>query len=359
MLLRLGKKRFKVYNPLRMNENLKKRLEEIEKTIDFYMSADTEDIRKGFGPLPEAVSRPYLENLINPGKELIKRGGKRWRPLLSVLSCELAGGTLQAIYPLTPLVELCHTASLIHDDIEDCSETRRGGEAIHIKYGEDIAINAGSWLYFRAAEAIFNSALGDKEKSLAYRFYIRNLSRLHLGQAMDIGWHSKNDYIPAKAEYEAMINLKTGSLARLAGEVGFIAAGKSEKEAAEYGMLTADIGVGFQILDDVKNIKGGIPGKEYGDDIVEGKKSLPVIFYLEENPAGKKELTALFKRAAAEGIRSSAVKNCIDILLSSKAVNRAEAYGRRIVETSLIKFQNTYGKNKAADLLLELFRIIL
>lgn len=103
---------------------------------------------------------------------------------------------------------------------------------------------------------------------------------------MDIGWHSNPDIIPSVDEYITMISLKTGSLAKLAGELGFIAAGKPINEVLEYGKLMTDMGIGFQILDDVKNITEGNAGKRRGDDIVEGKKSLPLIFYTEENPEG-------------------------------------------------------------------------
>ena len=344
-----------------MNSNLTSRLEKIEQTLDSYMDIDAESTRAAavFGALPAALRRGHTVPLVNPGNSLIKRGGKRWRPLLGVLSCELAGGRPEDMYPLVPLIELCHTASLIHDDIEDNSAVRRGKAAVHIEYGVGPAINAGSWLYFYAAQAISASSMDEKKQTRAYSCYLRCLSALHLGQAMDIDWHLQEDYIPSQAEYEAMIRLKTGSLARLAGEMGFTAAGRSAEEAAEYGALTAEFGMGFQILDDVKNIKGGIAGKEYGDDIVEGKKSLPVILYLEKNPSEKDRLKKLFQQAAAEGIQSPAVRECTDLFLSSGATGRAEEHGRQIVETSLIKFQERYGRNDTADLIAELFSSVL
>ena len=156
-----------------------------------------------------------------------------------------------------------------------------------------------------------------------------------------------------------MISLKTGSLAKLAGELGFIAAGKPINEVLEYGKLMTDMGIGFQILDDVKNITEGNAGKRRGDDIVEGKKSLPLIFYTEENPEGAEKIKLLFKQASKEGIESPAVEASISAICSSKAVKRAEDYGKKIVEASLIKLQNNYKQNEAKELIFDLFNTIL
>lgn len=176
-----------------------------------------------------------------------------------------------------------------------------------------------------------------------------------MGQSMDISWHSVPDYIPTKEEYLAMIELKTGSLSKLAGELGFAAAGKGENEISGYGCLMMEAGIAFQILDDVKNITAGIAGKKRGDDIVEGKKSLPVIFCTEKDPSSRKKLSELFARAAKEGIESSAVEESISVILNSGAAELSKQYAKDIVEASIIKLQKKYGRNKAADLIAELF----
>ncbi len=355
-----------------MNEEFEMRLKNIEKELDFVLreNVDSEWINTAFSALPKAVTLDHFSNLLKPCAELIHRGGKRWRPLLCVLSCEALGGKAEAAYALSPLIELCHTASLIHDDIEDNSDERRGGPAIHLKYGMDTAINAGSWLYFQAMTVIQNfkhvdSANSDSDsdakqtENLLYKIYSINLRRLHLGQAMDISWHAQADYIPSKDEYLAMINLKTGSLARLAGELSAIAAGKSEAEAIVYGDLMAQIGLSFQILDDVKNISQGIKGKKYGDDIVEGKKSLPVILYLQEKPENKKPLLDRFKQAEKEGIDSPSVTECIEMISSSQALKKAKVIADEIMTETLDKIKNSYLQNEALDLMFELFNMIL
>jgi octaprenyl-diphosphate synthase len=97
-----------------------------------------------------SVSPGLAKSLALPGWDLVNRGGKRWRPLLMLLAAEALGGERGAAraLALTPLVEFPHNASLIHDDIEDRSDQRRGRPAVHLIYGSDTAINSGAFLYF-------------------------------------------------------------------------------------------------------------------------------------------------------------------------------------------------------------------
>ncbi|MBP5792753.1 MAG: polyprenyl synthetase family protein, partial [Spirochaetaceae bacterium] len=108
--------------------------------------------------LPDAVTAEHIKPLLEPCRELLLLGGKRWRPLLLVLCAELfadkSSAEMQAAYEAVPLDEFVHTASLIHDDIEDSADMRRGKPSAYLTYGLDTALNAGSWLYFTAFAAI-------------------------------------------------------------------------------------------------------------------------------------------------------------------------------------------------------------
>jgi octaprenyl-diphosphate synthase len=111
-------------------------------------------VERTFGTGAEGSVPPELAaSLTAPGYDIVKRGGKQWRPLLMTLICEALGGEDRAL-PLVPLVELPHNASLIHDDIEDNSDERRGKPAVHLIYGTDTAINGGYFLYFLPLECI-------------------------------------------------------------------------------------------------------------------------------------------------------------------------------------------------------------
>ena len=151
-----------------------------------------------FGKLSTAITenKNLIKKLIEPNYALISLGGKRWRPLFLILCYEMAKElsaenkaralNQDTAYALTPLVEFVHTASLIHDDIEDSADLRRGKPAAHITYGLDTALNSASWLYFEAPVCLETLELTDTQKLVFYNLYTNELRRLHLGQAMDI-----------------------------------------------------------------------------------------------------------------------------------------------------------------------------
>lgn len=342
-------------------------LENIEKSLKKSLPEKTnaEWQPQTFRELSDCVKDEHFENLIKPCRSLMDLGGKRWRPLLLVLCSELcrearknAPLTLEQTYDITPLVEFVHTASLIHDDIEDSAETRRGKPAAHITFGLDVALNAGSWLYFVAPETIDSLKVSTEFKNQLYALYTQELRRLHLGQAMDIYWHRNPHLFPTVQEYTQMVHLKTGTLASLAVQTGFLAGGATKEEALEMGKVAATLGEGFQILDDVQNLTTGNPGKKRGDDIVEGKKSLPVLLHVQKNPDDKEKIAELFAKAAKEGIDSPAVEQCIEILEKSDAIQEAQKKGTETIEKNVEILADVFGNansSKSAKLIKELF----
>ena len=157
---------------------------------------------------------------------------------------------------------------------------------------------------------------------------------------MDIYWHREKSVFPTQAEYEAMVRNKTGTLASLAAQVGMLAGGATTQQAAQAGETAAQIGIGFQIIDDVINLTKGNPGKKRGDDIVEGKKSLPVLIHVESRPQDKEKLSALMEQAATQGIDSPAVEECISLLQSSGCIEKAAQKGRTLIEQNCALFKD-------------------
>lgn len=337
-----------------MNPKLTTLLEKIEEALSkaILYDFDSKWQKASFGELPDAISqnKAFITKLIEPNIDLIKLGGKRWRPLFLMLCYQMAKKqtgekspqaqplTEKTALALTPLVEFVHTASLIHDDIEDSADLRRGKPAAHIKYGIDHALNSASWLYFEAPVCLETAKLTENQKLAFYKLYTNELRRLHLGQAMDIYWHKEKDLYPSIDEYLAMVQNKTGTLASLAAQVGFIAGGSTEKQAAAYGKIAAQIGVGFQIIDDVINLTKGNPGKKRGDDIVEGKKSLPVLLHIQQFPQDKAKISRLMAQAAKEGINSPAVEKCIELLQKSNCIRQAAEEGSLLIHKNCAKF---------------------
>jgi octaprenyl-diphosphate synthase len=238
-----------------------------------------------------------------------------------VLAAECVAGESggEAALSLTPLVEIPHNASLIHDDMEDCSNERRGKPAVHIIYGEDRAINTGAFMYFLPLACLSEWKGKPEIIGQIWTVWASRMRALHLGQAMDIAWHRFFNSLPSLDEYDRMCRLKTGCLARLAAILGVYsgaeAAGTTLKEIAPLadalGEAAEQLGVGFQILDDVKNLSTGIPGKKRGDDIVEGKKSLPVLLYLHRYPEKRGFAARCFAAARTAGTDAPEVNELI------------------------------------------------
>lgn len=350
-----------------MDKIFKPYLREIEAALQeqLPLRTNTEWQEESFSSLSKCVNDSHIENLTVPCRFLMDLGGKRWRPLLMVLCYKLAldAGkrpviSEDEIFTLTSLVEFAHTASLIHDDIEDSSDTRRGESAVHIKYGLDNALNAGSWLYFQAAAAIQKVNANDSFKAALYELYATLIRRLHLGQAMDIFWHSNAEIFPSPSEYTQMVHLKTGTLSRLAVQAGLLAGGFSSEETEKAGVIAETLGEGFQILDDVQNITSGNPGKNRGDDIVEGKKSLPVLMHIKEKPKDAAKIAYYFQKANYEGISSEAVEKCIELLETGGAIRKSRDRGTKcILESmqSLAHFGGVSGDAESSVLIKKLF----
>ncbi|MCR4790724.1 MAG: polyprenyl synthetase family protein [Treponemataceae bacterium] len=344
-----------------MKFNFTTKIQKIEDIQDSFLDSgfSSEWKKLNFGNLPQGVKDLYLEQLLKPCKNLVSLGGKRWRPLFMVLCCELLKEDSDLAYRMTPLVEMVHTASLIHDDIEDGADKRRGQPCAHISFGLDAALNAGSWLYFTAFSAVENNIQDEKLKCTFNELLARELRRLHLGQAMDIYWHNNPRAIPSREEYRAMVRMKTGTLASLSAQAGLICAGASKEDCAWIAEIAAKIGEGFQVLDDVINITCGNKGKKRGDDIVEGKKSLPLILHLEKKAEDLDRILLNFEKASKEGIESPAIEETIAILNTSDCIPSAKKYAEKLIEDSCREIRRKYNDNEASLQIEDLFTSML
>lgn len=325
--------------------------------------------KKSFGKLPNGTNAEHFAPLLLPTRNLMDQGGKRWRPLLLILCTELVCETnkknsnkksklaLENAYKLTSLIEFIHTASLIHDDIEDNATIRRGKPCAHIAYGIDTALNAASYLYFQAATCISQIKVDKKTKNCIYKMATTQVRRLHLGQAMDIEWHKNPSLFPSIEEYNAMISLKTGTLSFLAAWLGFFIGGESLSIAKKAGNIACLIGVGFQILDDVQNLTTGNKGKIKGDDIIEGKKSLPILLHISHHPEDKTKIEELFnkvKSATNNSVNSTTSNNNIYLLInefisiieSSGAIEEAFLQGKNLVQKKYIELTQLLDKEQ-------------
>ncbi|MDR0320641.1 MAG: polyprenyl synthetase family protein [Treponema sp.] len=314
-----------------MEQKYTQRLEKIEAELKRWLpeTADSAWAEKVFPGIGKRINEETIHSLLAPLRDILSRGGKRWRPLFMTLVCETFGGGDSAI-PLAPLLEFSHNASLIHDDIEDDSDERRGKPAIHSIYGVDTAINLGSFFYFLSSSCIDSCEL--KNKDAIYKLWTDCMRKLHLGQSMDINWHRNISLVPSIEEYYLMAAMKTGSLARLAAELGALIAGATPQAAQLMGSAAERMGVGFQILDDVKNLTTGVPGKRRGDDVVEGKKGLPVLMYLNKYPEKHGMVFYCFHVAKTDGAAVQEVDDLINALKDSGVFEEAEEKGHSLLK---------------------------
>lgn len=295
------------------------------------------------------------ESINKPLRDFLDRGGKRWRPALMFLSCEAVGGKSGEVKEFSVLPELVHNGTIIADDLEDNSLFRRGKPTLHRIYGADIALNAGNSLYFLPLKVVEKRLLSEgksfEKKALdIYRLYNDEMIRLSFGQAMDIYWHRGSVRTITEEQYLQMCVYKTGSLAKFSAELGAILGGGSEKQISVLGDFAASIGVAFQIQDDVMNIappKGW--GKEIGDDINEGKRTLLVIHALENSSKAKAD--RLIEILGSHTDKEEEILEAIRIIKESGAVDYANRRAKEIIQESWKKLDKEIRKSPAKETL--------
>jgi len=324
-----------------MDQEYIERIKKIDNVLKLWLpdTADSAWAEKVFPGIGGNINIDLIHSLTTPLSDILSRGGKHWRPLLMTLVCETLDGGDCALQ-LSPLVEFCHNASLVHDDIEDESDERRGKPSVHKIYGVDTAINSGCFFYFLSTCCIDSCNL--KNKELVYTLWADCIRKLHMGQAMDISWHRNISTIPNTDEYYSMCKMKTGSLASLSAEIGAICAGAPRKTAQTLGEAAQMLGVGFQILDDVKNLTTGVPGKKRGDDVVEGKKSLPVLLFMNKYKEKQERVFYYFHAAKKDGIKVPEVEEFIEMLTSSGVISEAEEEGQALLKQA----RDIFGSSK-------------
>lgn len=239
------------------------------------------------------------ENLYDASKHLIKAGGKKIRPALVLLTAEAVGGNIEGAYKTAAAVELIHTFSLIHDDIMDEDEMRRGKPSVHTMWGEPMAILAGDILFSLAFELVAQTQVDDVPANRvikALNTVVDACIKICEGQACDMSFEEKFDV--GESEYLNMIYKKTAALIAAATKSGAIIGGGTAEQVealSQYGEL---IGMAFQIQDDYLDVVSDEEelGKPVGSDIVEGKMTLMVVHTLSvASPEDKEELIFILK----------------------------------------------------------------
>ncbi|VVB72501.1 Geranylfarnesyl diphosphate synthase [uncultured archaeon] len=229
------------------------------------------------GAIEQLLPIVHPRGLYEASRHLVDSGGKRLRPSMLLLAAEAVGGEATLLAPAAVSIELIHNFTLIHDDIMDNADVRRGRPAVHKIWGESGAILAGDTLYSKAFQVLGMTPVQPELILGAMNVLSRTCTDICEGQWLDIEFESRERV--SENEYMEMIEKKTGVLYGASASMGAILAGGSPQVAAaldEFGRLT---GMGFQLQDDVIDLTASVTvsGKRQGGDLVEGKKTLIMI----------------------------------------------------------------------------------
>ena len=269
------------------------------------------------------------DNLAEASIYLTKAGGKMLRPALTLITAEAVGGKKESALKAGAAIELIHTFSLIHDDIMDNDDMRRGMPSVHKVWGSDVAILAGDTLFSKAFEIIIGSeGTSSAQINKALATVADACVKICEGQALDMSFEERFDV--SEDEYMEMIFKKTGALIAAATKIGAIMGGANEEvidALYEYGRL---IGLAFQIQDDYLDLASDEKtlGKPIGSDIVKGKMTIIAIKGLASDETG--ELLNILKD---ENNSQEDINKAIEILTEGGAID----YAHNLAHESVIK----------------------
>ena len=275
--------------------------------------------------------------------------GKRIRPLLVLLTAAASGGEWQPALPAAAAVELLHNFSLVHDDIQDRSEKRRGRPTVWVKWGVAQAINAGDGLFVLSNLAITDLLAGYPAGIVVQAAQILHEGSLELtrGQYLDISYEQRGDL--GVEDYWPMIGGKTAALLSACCAIGALLGGADEQTIEAYRSFGHYLGLAFQVQDDILGIWGdeAVTGKSAASDLVEGKKSLPVLAGL-----GKKGKFA--QRWAQGPIQQEEVEEIARQLASESAYTASHEAARQMTDLALNNLREADPQGEAGEALNDL-----
>jgi geranylgeranyl diphosphate synthase type I len=326
-------------------------------TLRHPLETKLENCRKKVDKLIEEILETKKpEILYNSAKHIIKAGGKRLRPYLVCKSCEFVGGNPEISLPFAAAMEMLHSFTLIHDDIMDNDNLRRGVQTVHVLWGIPIAVASGDFLFARVYEVI-SKAL--KQTVLSEKNVLKCIEKaseaaisICKGQVLDITY-PKNESV-TEEDYLYMVGGKTSSLFKACAEIGAIVGGGSPKEEEALGKFAWNSGIAFQIMDDILGITANEAklGKPVGSDLREGKKTLIIIHALKHaSPTGK---ATIEKVLGSDNPKLSEIEEANKVILETGSIayakRKAEKYAnkaRKILES----FEDSEAKKDMLEIL--------
>ena len=271
----------------------------------------------------ESVASVEAINYIN--QYLQTGGGKRLRPVLVLLSGRMLGDPNPTLIRMAAVVEMIHTATLVHDDVIDLAKTRRGRPSVNVVWGNHTSVLAGDWLYMQA----FQVAV--RERSFPVLDLLINLTQMMVeGELLQLERIGK--IAVTEADYMELIDRKTASLFAACARLGAISAGAGNEVEMQLGEYAWNLGIAFQLVDDILDFtsREKILGKPVGNDLREGKVTLPLIYALETaDPEERKLVETVLTDGNYDQVPFSKV---VHILNRHQGIERAQERARMFTE---------------------------
>ena len=274
------------------------------------VAADMERFRNAFRETLYC-DNPLLEQVV---EHLLKAPGKQLRPLLVLLSAHMVGQVGESVIRVALALEMLHTASLVHDDVVDESDRRRGLPSVRALLSNQVAVLAGDFVLSKALEC---AALTGDVRMVEY------IARL--GQSLADGellqLHSQDSEELSESAYFEVISRKTASLFSVCARLGVLAAGGTEAEAERMAQFGKLIGICFQLRDDVFDYGTAEIGKPLGNDMREGKLTLPAIYAV--NRRGDEEMRDLAMKVRRQEATPQEIQQLIDFTIDKGGLEYA------------------------------------
>jgi len=283
------------------------------------------------------------KKLYDAAGHLIVNGGKRLRPYMVIRSCQILGGKSSTAMIAASAVEMVHNFTLVHDDIMDNDEMRHGVPTVHKKFGMPIAILAGDVLFSKAFQIISESKLSPNANTHLISRLAKACVDVCEGQLWDIKMADEKR-IPTEAEYITMIGKKTAALFDVSCAMGAICATNKPKDISNLSDFGRNLGIAFQITDDLIGVMGDpkVTKKPVGNDLREGKKSLPILMAIKLAKGNEKKI--ILKAFGNSKISKKDLNKAVEVIRSlgieEKVRNQALKYAEKS-EKSLTKYKGT------------------
>lgn len=306
--------------------------------------------------IPKGTHPDMDRYLYEPLLRFSRNGGKRHRPLICFAACMAVGGNPEQALSAAAAMEHFHTAALIHDDIADGAELRRGKTCLYLTEGLGLAINMGDLgLQLVNGTVAKDPGLDDHTKVRVLTELIEMTKRTIEGQALDIGWARDKRYDITPEDYLIMATCKT---AHYSGAVplaiGAIIGGGTETQIEGLRNYGLDTGLAFQIQDDLLNLIGKTESTKKGfrDDITEGKRTLVVVHALKNLEGDDRE--RLIELLSSRTKNPAELEEAVQIMESAGSIEYARNYAENLTSIAKNRLVDMIDPSPARDLLISM-----